>query len=355
MLACTMTRTTTPPGLSAFVLAAGVLWTSPAWSQGVGPANLPAARASTAAAEETGTFSIVARDPATGELGVAVQSKAFAVGSRVPTVKGGLVAMAHQAQSNPMYGAICVELLGAGMTPQQALDIAVRGDDQRDRRQVAMVDSQGRTAAWTGPAALEWKGHRCGVDYCAQGNILAGPQVVEAMARAFEATRGLLSERMLAALDAAQAAGGDVRGAQSAALVVAKPLAGAAGFGDRVVDLRVDDSRAPLVELRRLLDMLGANQLAQASGEQLARGQTGEALRLAAAAAERSPDSDVAWLALARAAMAAGDRPRTMEALSRAIDVNPANRRQIAEAPAFKALHDDEAFRRLVDRGAPPR
>ncbi len=307
------------------------------------------------AAEETGTFSIVARDPATGDLGVAVQSKAFAVGSRVPTVKGGLVAMAHQAQSNPMYGAVCAELLRAGMTPQQALDIAVRGDDQRDRRQVAMIDSQGRTAAWTGPAAQEWKGHHCGIDYCAQGNILAGPQVVEAMAKAFEATAGPLSERMLAALDAAQAAGGDVRGAQSAALVVARPLAGAAGFGDRVVDLRVDDSRSPLVELRRLLNMLGANQLALASGERLAQGQTADSLRLAGESCERSPENDVSWLALARAALAAGDRPRTLDALRRAIDINPANRRQIADAAAFEALRGDDAFRILVDPGGSPR
>jgi uncharacterized Ntn-hydrolase superfamily protein len=256
--------------------------------------------------------------------------------------------MAHQAQSNPMYGAIGVELLRAGMTPQQALDIVVRGDDQRDRRQVAMIDSQGRTAAWTGPAAQDWKGHRCGVDYCAQGNILAGPQVVEAMANAFESTKGPLAGRMLAALDAAQAAGGDVRGAQSAALVVAKPLAGAAGFADRVVDLRVDDSRAPLAELRRLLTMLGANQLAQESAEQLARGQSAEAMKLAITATERSPENDVAWLALARAAMAAGDRPRTLGALGRAIALNPANRRRVAETGAFDPLRGEDAFRKLV-------
>lgn len=308
------------------------------------------------AAEETGTFSIVARDAATGELGVGVQSKAFAVGSRVPTVRGGLVAMAHQAQSNPMYGALGVELLQAGMSPQQALDIVVRSDDQRDRRQVSMIDSQGRTAAWTGPGAQDWKGHRCGTDFCAQGNILAGPQVVEAMAKAFESATGPLAERMLAALDAAQAAGGDVRGAQSAALVVARPLAGAAGFSDRVVDLRVDDNRAPLVELARLLTMLRANQLAQESGERLAQGRSAEALQLAATASQRSPENDVAWLALARAAMAGGDRARTLEALRRAIDLNPANRRQVAGASAFEPLRGDEAFRRLLgDAGVPPR
>lgn len=344
------TTTTVRCLLGVLMLETCALSPADSWSQALPQRSAtPAA----AAAEDTGTFSIVARDPGTGELGVGVQSKAFAVGSRVPTVLGGLVAMAHQAQSNPMYGAVGVELLRAGMTPQQALDIVVRGDDQRDRRQVAMIDSQGRTAAWTGPAAQDWKGHRCGVDFCAQGNILAGPQVVEAMAKAFESTTGPLAERMLAALDAAQAAGGDVRGAQSAALVVAKPLAGAAGFADRVVDLRVDDNRAPLSELRRLLTMLGANQLAQESGEQLARGQPGEALKLAATATERSPENDVAWLALARAAMAAGDRPRTLEALRRAIDLNPANRRRVAETGAYEPLRGDDAFRKLVGTAGP--
>ena len=346
------TMTTVRCLLGALVL--GTCASSPADSSSQALPHGSAAAAAVAF-EETGTFSIVARDPTTGELGVAVQSKAFAVGSRVPTVKGGLVAMAHQAQSNPMYGALGVELLRAGMTPQQALDIAVRGDNERDRRQVAMIDSQGRTAAWTGPAAQEWKGHRCGTDYCAQGNILAGPQVVDAMVRAFESTKGPLAERMLAALDAAQSAGGDVRGAQSAALVVARPLAGAAGFSDRVVDLRVDDSRAPLVELRRLLTMLGANQLAQESGDRLSKGQPEEALRLAATATERSPENDVAWLALARTALAQGDRARTLEALRRAVDLNPANRRQVAEASVFAPLRGDEAFRALVDEAGRPR
>src|SRR5262249_42865302 len=158
--------------------------------------------------------------------------------------------IAHQASANPMYGAIGIELLRAGMAPQQALELMLRGDDGRESRQVAIIDAQGRTAAWTGRGPNEWKGHRCGSNFCAQGNILAGPEVVDAMARSFESSSGPLAERLLAALDAAQASGGDARGTQAAALVVAKPLAGAGGFGDRVVDLRVDDHRAPLVELR---------------------------------------------------------------------------------------------------------
>ena len=171
-----------------------------------------------------GTFSIVARDPNTGELGMAVQSKAFATGSRTITIKGGVAVVAHQSQSNPMYGALGLELLSAGMSPQQALDLMLRSDEGRDTRQVAIVDAAGRTAAWTGSRAMDWKGHQCGRDFCAQGNILTGPEVVRAIAEAFQGSTGPLAERMLAALDAGQAAGGDARGSQAAALVVAKSL-----------------------------------------------------------------------------------------------------------------------------------
>jgi uncharacterized Ntn-hydrolase superfamily protein len=126
---------------------------------------------------------------------------------------------------------------------------------------VAILDAAGHTAAWTGAAANDWKGHQCGADFCAQGNILTGPEVVQAIANVFATSRGPQAERMRSALDAGQAAGGDARGTQAAALVVARPLAGSAGFGDRVIDLRVDDSRAPLVELRRLLNLTRSRQL----------------------------------------------------------------------------------------------
>ena len=216
---------------------------------------LLAASSSAAAQLTEGTFSIIARDAATGELGMAVQSKTLAVGSRTITIKGGVAVVAHQSASNPMYGAIGLELLAAGMSPQQALDQMLRGDEGRDSRQVAILDINGRSAAFTGTGASDWKGHHCGTNFCAQGNILVGAEVVHALATTFEASTGSLAERLLAAMDAGQRAGGDMRGTQSAALVIAKPLAGAAGFGDRPLDLRVDDSRAPLTELRRLLNM----------------------------------------------------------------------------------------------------
>ena len=134
-----------------------------------------------------GTFSIIARDPATGELGMGVQSKAFAAGNRATHAKGGLAVIAHQAAANPMYGVVGLDLLEAGMTPQAALDMVVRADEDSERRQVAILDIHGRSAAWTGTGPSDWKGHKCGVDYCAQGNILTGPEVVQALASSFEA------------------------------------------------------------------------------------------------------------------------------------------------------------------------
>src|SRR5688572_30523668 len=131
-----------------------------------------------------GTFSIVAREASTGELGMAVQSKALATGSRTITIKGGVAVVAHQSQANPMYGTLGLELLAAGMSPQQALDLMLRSDEGRETRQVAIVDATGRTRVWTGSEVVDWKGHRCGSGFCAQGNTLTGPEVVQAIVNA---------------------------------------------------------------------------------------------------------------------------------------------------------------------------
>src|SRR5579885_609955 len=242
------------------------------------------------------TFSIIARDPATGELGFAFQSKAFAGGNRIADAKGGLAIIAHQAVSDPMYGVLGLDLLQAGLSPQQALDQIVGGDPGRDRRQVAIIDMQGRTAAWTGPNTDDWKGHHCGVNYCAEGNTLTGPGVVDGMVKSFESSSGPLAERLVAALDAAQAAGGDLRGVQSAALLIVKPLAGAAGFSDREIDLRVDDSKEPIAELRRLLNMERSNEMLPEINARLQAGDLKAALEKALAARDRSPENDNAWV-----------------------------------------------------------
>lgn len=300
--------------------------------------------------ELEGTFSIIARDPASGELGMAVQSKTLAVGSRTITIKGGVAVIAHQASSNPMYGALALELLGTGMSPQQALDMMVRGDQGKESRQVAILDASGRTAAWTGTGASDWKGHRCGSNYCAQGNILVGQDVVEALARTYESSTGTLAERLLAAMDAGQSAGGDSRGTQSAALVVAKPLAGAAGFGDRVVDLRVDDSRAPLTELRRLLHMFQARALVSEAYARLRERALEAASTAALAARTKSPEYDEAWVAWSATELAAGRLQRALEGVQKSIELNPANARQLPRNRNFETLWSNPEFMKLTRR-----
>ena len=295
-----------------------------------------------------GTFSIVARDPATGELGMGVQSKALATGSRTMTIKGGVAAIAHQSQANPMYGSLGLELLAAGMSPQQALELMLRSDEGRETRQVAIIDATGRTAAWTGSGALPWKGHQCGRDYCAQGNILTGPEVVQAIVKSFEGSTGLLAERILAALDAGQAAGGDARGTQAAALVVAKPLGGSAGFGDRVVDLRVDDHQAPIVELRRLMNLFRSRQLVAEANARLEEKNMAAAAQAAAAARDASPENDEAWVVFAATELSAGRPASALDALRRAVNLNPANKRQLPKNQAFERLFTDPEFKKLI-------
>lgn len=165
------------------------------------------------AGEPCGTFSIVAHDPATGEVGVAVQSRVFGVGQRVAWAQGGVGAIATQAQSNESFGPNGLRMLAAGLTAQETLDALLARDQDRDRRQVGVVDAQGAVARWTGPGCLDWAGDAAGAGFTCQGNILAGADVVAAMARAFEEAAGQeLARRMIAALEAGQAAGGDSRG-----------------------------------------------------------------------------------------------------------------------------------------------
>ncbi len=205
------------------------------------------------------TFSIVAFDPATGDLGVAVQSRFFGVGSVVPWATAGVGAVATQAEANPAYGPDGLALLAAGKSAQEAVRSLTAADDGRARRQVGIVDARGRSASFAGTACSPWAGGRDGDGYCVQGNILAGEEVVRAMATAFEAAReeksSELADWCLAALVAGQAAGGDRRGQQSAALLVVRDRAGFGGGNDRYVDLRVEDHPTPIAELARLLEM----------------------------------------------------------------------------------------------------
>ncbi len=204
-----------------------------------------------------GTFSIVARDPATGDIGVAVQSKYFAVGSIVPWAEAGVGAIATQSWANKEFGPLGLQLLREGMAPDEVLRDLLADDERPANRQVGIIDRHGRTANHTGAECNPWAGAAAGEDLSAQGNILVGEQVVADMAASFTVTAGKpLGERLVAALEAGQAAGGDARGQQSAALIVVREGIGTPAFTDRLIDLRVDDHPAPIAELRRLYDML---------------------------------------------------------------------------------------------------
>jgi len=201
------------------------------------------------------TFSIVARDGTTGEWGVAVASKFLAVGSVVGWAQAGAGAVATQAMANIAYGPEGLRLLAAGSSASETLAALVEPDTDREHRQVGLVDASGGVATFTGSECFDWAGGHTGDGYACQGNILTGPEVVQAMATTFESSVGDLGTRLLAALGSGDEAGGDKRGRQSAALLVAREGGGYGGGFDVSVDLRVDDHAHPVDELRRLLDI----------------------------------------------------------------------------------------------------
>jgi uncharacterized Ntn-hydrolase superfamily protein len=199
------------------------------------------------------TYSIVARDGETGELGVAVQTRSFGVGRAVPWALAGVGAVATQSITDKSYGPLALELLRAGKRADEALTALLAADRDRAVRQVAIVDSQGRTAAHTGSACIADAGHVTGDGWSAQANMMRSADVWPAMAETYEAAAGSLALRLLAALDAAEAVGGDFRGRQAAALLVVEAQSAGKPWDERVCDLRVDDHEEPLAELRRLL------------------------------------------------------------------------------------------------------
>ncbi|MGH9778106.1 MAG: DUF1028 domain-containing protein [Candidatus Acidiferrales bacterium] len=201
----------------------------------------------------TATFSIAAFDPATGDLGVAVASKFPAVGAMVPFAKAGVGAVATQALANLEYGPKGLQMMELGLSAEEAMVKLTENDAKRGDRQLGLVDAKGRSAAWTGKSCFNYAGHITGENFSAQGNILTGPEVVQAISKSFQSSKGSLAERLMAALEAGDAAGGDRRGKESAALLVVRAGAGYGGVTDRWIDLRVDDHPEPVGELRRLL------------------------------------------------------------------------------------------------------
>jgi uncharacterized Ntn-hydrolase superfamily protein len=207
-------------------------------------------------AEVVATYSIVACDLEAGQWGVAVQSKFLSVGSVVPWAEPQVGAVATQAYANPRYGPQGLEKLRAGKSAQAVVDELTQADDGRSQRQLGVVDAQGGSATFTGEECLDWAGGRTGEGYAAQGNILVSGETVDALAETFEGSAGeRLAERLLACLAAAQAAGGDSRGQQSASLLVVERDGGYAGLSDVLVDLRVDDHERPIEELHRIYEL----------------------------------------------------------------------------------------------------
>ena len=198
------------------------------------------------------TYSIVARDPAASQWGVAVQSKFLSVGSVVPWAEAHVGAIATQAYANPRYGPDGLALLREGLSAAEVIERLVAADEGRDERQLGVVDRDGGSASYTGPGCMDWAGHRTGENYAAQGNILVSRETVDALAETFASSTGSLARRLLECLQAAQTAGGDKRGQQSAALLIVQENGGYARLTDVVCDLRVDDHERPIDELARV-------------------------------------------------------------------------------------------------------
>lgn len=234
------------------------------------------------------TYSIVARDQETGELGVAVQSHYFQVGPVVPWARSGIGAVATQSQVNVSFGPLGLELLQAGFTAEQTLKALLAGDPGAENRQVAIVDAAGHVAAHTGRKCIPAAGHTTGDGFSCQANLMERDTVWDAMCAAYKSTSAPLAERMMAALDAAEAEGGDIRGRQSAAMLVVSATSTGRSWEDRVIDLRVEDAPDPLAELRRLLRLKraymtdsDADRLEEGGDPDAARRKRLEGVRLA--------------------------------------------------------------------------
>ncbi|HEX6940072.1 MAG TPA: DUF1028 domain-containing protein [Longimicrobiales bacterium] len=288
------------------------------------------------------TYSIVARDPETGQLGVAVQSHWFSVGPIVPWAEAGVGAVATQSFADPAYGPLALELLRAGKTAEQALAGLLAADPHPEVRQVAILDAAGNVAAHTGSLSIEAAGHRTGPNYSVQANLMLKPTVPDAMARAFENAKGDLAERLLAALEAAQAEGGDIRGAQSAAIVVVSGTPTGRPWEDRIFDLRVEDHPEPVKELRRLVHLARAYRHMNAGDAAVAEGDIERALQEYATAERMVPDEAtngemVFWHAV------------TLANLGRVDEALPLFRRAFAQDPNWIEL-----VRRLPKAGQLP-
>ncbi len=298
--------------------------------------------------ETVATFSIVAHDSATGELGVAVASRFFTVGNVVPWAKAGVGAVATQAYANTTFGWRGLELMEKGLTPEEVKTVLIRNDDNPDRRQFGIVAADGSSATYTGEGCNAWAGGRSGPHYAVQGNILAGEAVVAAMEEAFLKTEGTLADRLYAALLAAEANGGDSRGKQSAAMLVVKEGAGYGGFTDRAIDIRVDDHPEPFKELGRILEIGQMNYAWNEAWTLFTQKRYDEALPPMERAAKLAPQNGEVFYDLACIRLAVRDADGAMVALKRALELNPKLATQAGIDDDLAALRDSSEFKNLI-------
>jgi uncharacterized Ntn-hydrolase superfamily protein len=277
-----------------------------------------------------GTYSIVARDPETGELGVAVQSHWFSVGPIVPWARAGVGAVATQANAEVSYGPKALDLLARGLDAHAALEQLTNEDPGAAGRQVAVVDAHGRVAAHTGDAAIPCAGHVIGEGYSCQANIMVNDRVWPEMAEAFETTTGRLADRLMAALDAAEETGGDARGRQSAAILVV-PAKGERW--DVTVSLRVEDHPEPLAELRRLLTLHDAYELAGKADELVNDGRHDEAAALYREASEKAPGNHELLFWAGLGAAQAGELETGVAQVQKAIELHAGWRELLGRLP----------------------
>lgn len=302
------------------------------------------------------TYSIVAHDAATGELGVAVQSHWFSVGSIVSWVEPGVGAVATQSFVDPAYGPLGLELMRMGRSARQALDALVSTDEGEAVRQVALVDAEGNVAVHTGRRAIVAAGHRTGDGYSVQANLMENDTVWDAMAEAYEASTGDLAERMLAALEAAQAEGGDIRGQQSAALVVVRAEGTGKPWLDRLFDLRVEDHPMPVAELRRLVGLQRAYQKLNEGDEHVTQGDIEAAMRSYSAAMDLAPDEanngeSAFWVGITLASV--GQVDEAVPYLARAYAQDPRWATLVPRLPAAGLLPEQVVSTLVVRMKAP--
>jgi len=311
----------------SLVLASGVLYPQP---------------------QNISTFSIVARDSATGELGVAVASRFFAVGAVVPWAKAGVGAIATQSFANTSFGWRGIELLENGASPEEAAAILVRNDDDPKRRQFGIVDARGNSVTYTGADCIFWAGGRRGQNYAIQGNILAGESVVTEMEKTFLATKGSLADRLYSALVAGDQQGGDSRGKQSASLIVVKHGAGYGGYTDRGIDIRVDDHPEPFVELGRLLKYAQMNYAWNEGWTLFTQKRAMEALPHIDRAVTFDPENPELIYDLAVIRLAAGNEKGALDALAKALQLSPKLKAQARGDSDLANLQTNKMFQSIT-------